>query len=412
MRILFLTQYYPPESGAPQNRLHSLARNLKKQGVEVEVLTCFPNYPDGKIFKDVKKRWFDRDEIDGIPITRTWVLPSQSLQMFKRLVCYFSFMFSAAIVGLFRTRRADVIVCESPPLFLGLAGVLLSWLRWSKLIFNVSDLWPESVEKLGITNRKWVLAPAYWLEAFIYKRSNLVTGQTQGIVANIKGRFPKAEVFWLPNGIDRETFVAQTELSLQWRLEQGYQPNDYVVMYAGVLGNAQKLKTIIEAAELIREKSIVHVAIVGDGPERGELMAAAARLGNPNLRFFGRQDRSFMPVVVGACDAFVVPLRKLDLFKGAIPSKVFEPLALGKPIILGVDGEARELFIDEANAGIYFEPENAEHLANAIVQLEKDRHAAGQYAKNGQDFVFDKFDRSRLAAEFQRKISESLIGES
>jgi glycosyltransferase involved in cell wall biosynthesis len=409
MRILIVTQYYPPETGAPQNRLSSLAANLQRQGVEVEILTALPNYPDGKVFAEYRWSVWRSETVDGISIKRCFVIPSKSLRISRRLICYFSFAISALLFGLFRTRRADVVICESPPLFLGVTAWLLAKTKGAKFVFNVSDLWPASVEELSVIRHKWLLRPAYWLEAFLYRRSNLVSGQTQGIVRDIVRRFPDTRTHWLPNGIDRQQFSSNPDDSAHWREQNGIQTDDFLVMYAGVLGAAQGLQTLLDAAKTLQHDDRVYITIVGDGPERDVLQSTAKEHGLRNVKFIDRQSREQMPAVVGACDAFVVPLKKLSLFRGAIPSKIFEPLALAKPVILGVEGEAKELFMDEARAGVAYEPENASALAAAIEQLRDDASERREMGKRGQQYVFERFDRREIACSFLQHL-QVLLG--
>ena len=189
MKFLILSQYYPPETGAPQNRLHSLALNLVKNGCEVEVLTAMPNYPKMEIFDNYKGLSYFNENIDGIKVHRSKIYVSKSKGVLKRLLNYFSFVFSSIRVSN-KLSKTDYVICESPPLFLGISALFISKKLKAKLIFNVSDLWPESAEKLDIVSNKFFLNLAYKLEEYLYKKSFLVTGQTQGIVANINNRFP------------------------------------------------------------------------------------------------------------------------------------------------------------------------------------------------------------------------------
>ena len=202
MKLLILTQYYPPETGAAQNRLHELAVRLKKLGVEVKVLTAMPNYPRMKVFDGYRGKCRDKEEIDGIQVHRSWIYVKTSKSIFHRLVNYFSFVITSFFAGWFRTGKADFILCESPPLFLGMSAYLLSRLKRAGMIFNVSDLWPESAEKLGLIRSKFLLGMSKRLEECLYRKSVLVCGQTQGIVKNIADRFPDKRTYWLPNGAD------------------------------------------------------------------------------------------------------------------------------------------------------------------------------------------------------------------
>lgn len=200
--ITILTQYYLPEVGAPQNRLSELAIRLKKNGADIHVITAMPNYPHMRVAEGYRGKWRVSEEIEGIKVTRCWIFVPQSKSIFARLLNYFSFVFSSFWIGLVRMKRSDYLICESPPLFLGITAFLLTRLKRTKMIFNVSDLWPESAEKLGLVKNRFFLWISGKLEMFLYRRSKIITGQTQGIVKNISSRLPHKTVYWLPNGVD------------------------------------------------------------------------------------------------------------------------------------------------------------------------------------------------------------------
>jgi glycosyltransferase involved in cell wall biosynthesis len=395
--FIILTQYYPPETGAPQNRLHSFAKFLNASGHKVCVVTALPNYPKNKIAEGYRGRYSIRETIDGIQVQRRWIFVSTSRSVIARLFNYFSFVVTS-FFALLRVPRADFIICESPPLFLGLTAVLISKIKGSRLVFNVSDLWPESAEKLNIISSRFLISMAYGLEKWIYKNSYLISGQTKGIVKNIQNRFPTKKVVWFPNGVDLDFFEGEHEI-VTWRNEMNIAADDFVLLYAGIIGHAQGLEVILNAADTLR-KMPVKFLIVGDGPEKEKLIAYAREKELDNVIFHGNLQKSKIPSLIKTCDAYIVPLKKLDLFKGAIPSKLFEPLSLGKPILLGVDGEARELFIDEGKAGLYFEPENAAMLASQINVLLTDRALTDLLGKQGQQYVKENFNREQIHTRF------------
>jgi glycosyltransferase involved in cell wall biosynthesis len=404
MRILLLTQYFPPETGAPQNRLQSLARHLQKLGAKVTVLTAMPNYPKMEIFPAYKGRWFVKEEDQGIQIYRSSIFISKNPAFVLRLLNYFSFVFSSLFTGLFRISKHDFILCESPPLFLGLSAVLLKWFKGSKLIFNVSDLWPETAEKLGVVNNKALLAVSYSLEEFLYKQSVLVSGQTQGIVQNISKRFPLVNTVWVPNGIDLDQFNVGASGS-NFRKKHQIGEEHFVLMYAGILGIAQGLDVILDAAHKASDLKDISFVIIGDGPESVRLKAKCESYQLKNLIFIGNIPRSEMSEAIASSNAYIVPLKKNDLFLGAIPSKLFEPLAMGKPILLGVDGEARNLFIEQGKAGLFFEPENSLALYESIIKLHSDKELLAKLGVNGMNYVIENFRRDKIAAKFYDAIS-------
>lgn len=406
MRLLILTQYFPPEVGAPQNRLFELAIRLKKQGVEVTVLTAMPNYPRMIIHPDYLGKQNLVEVMDGLQVHRTSIYVSTDRSIIKRLLNYFSFVYTSWRYGRKLNGKFDYVFCESPPLFLGISAVLLARRFKAKLIFNVSDLWPESAEKLGLVTNRFLLRISTWLEEYLYRSSTIISGQTQGIVANIKSRFPDKVVYWLPNGVDL-SYYNPDNYSKAWRSSAGFRDDDFLLLYAGIIGHAQGLEIILHAARMLSDLPSCKFILLGDGPEKSRLMTLAKELGLTNLVFMDPVTKVIMPEIVAASDVAVIPLRKLELFKGAIPSKIFESLSMKKPILLGVEGEARDLFITEGKCGLAFTPESVEELAQAVRQLERDRDLVREFGENGRKYAADKFDRNQIAADFLKLLDRN-----
>ncbi|MCU0320944.1 MAG: glycosyltransferase family 4 protein [Chitinophagaceae bacterium] len=402
MRIVILTQYYPPETGAPQNRLHSLASNLILLGEDVEVITAMPNYPKYEIFDGYKGKWFMKDKFEEVAITRSYIYTTKQYGILPRLFNYFSFTISSFFAAVFKVKKGDILICESPPLFLGITAVLIKWIWGCKLVFNVSDLWPESAEKLGIIKNSFLLNISYKLANWIYKRSDFISGQTQGIVTAIEQFQPNKKVYWLPNGFDYKKFG-------KFLTYDTHQTTDFIVLYAGIIGHAQGLETIIYAADKLKDEVEIKFYIIGDGPEKQNLMLLAQSMQLNNVVFLPNQTPAEVALWLQKCKAYVVPLRKLDLFQGAIPSKLFEPLAFGKPILLGVDGEARDLFIDKGKAGLYFEPENFEELAKAVQKLKYDENLLNELGSFGKQYVMAYFRRDKIAENYWIELKKIML---
>ncbi len=406
MKLLILTQYFPPEVGAPQNRLFELAVRLQKVGVDITVLTAMPNYPQMEIYKAYEGKKYVYEEMDGLKVHRSSIYVSKSKSIINRLRNYFSFVISSARTGKAKLGNFDFLLCESPPLFLGYSAMRLARQKKAKLIFNVSDLWPESAEKLGVVNNKMLLNLAYNLEAKLYKRSVLVTGQTQGICESITTRFPSVKTYWLPNGVDLNYYDPSKIADVNWREKNNFSKEDVILLYAGIIGIAQGLEIMLHSAKSFRDKPNIKFVFIGSGPEKEKLIKLKTELNLQNVFFMEAISKKEMPSVLKSIDAAIIPLRKLDLFLGAIPSKIFENLAMEVPILLGVDGEARHLFIDKGNAGIYFEPENADSLTKAILNLSENKAIATQFGKNGRRFVNEFFNREIIAKHFFERLKE------
>jgi glycosyltransferase involved in cell wall biosynthesis len=400
LKLLILTQYFPPEVGAPQNRLFELAVRLKKLGVDVTVLTAMPNYPQMEIHREYKSKAYAYEEVEGIKIHRSSIYVSKSKSILHRLRNYFSFVVTSARIGNLKLGNFDFLLCESPPLFLGYSAMFLARKKNAKLIFNVSDLWPESAEKLGVVTNKWFLGIAYRLEARLYRKSVLVTGQTQGICKDIRGRFPDVKTYWLPNGVDLEYYDPGKIVVSNWRHKNLFNDNDFIFLYAGIIGIAQGLEIILKAAENFKNEPHVKFVLMGSGPEKEKLIQLKKNKELNNVFFLDPVTKKEMPFVLKSVNAAIVPLKKLPLFLGAIPSKLFENLAMEIPVLLGVDGEARELFIEQGKCGIYFEPGNSSDLSRAIKILLNDRELAKSLGYNGRKFVNEKFNREIIAGKF------------
>ena len=399
MNILILTQYFPPEVGAPQNRLYELAIRLLKYGNSVTILTVMPNYPERRIFVGYQGKLYLKENMDGLKVFRTYIYVSKSSSVFFRLLNYFSFVFSSLLWGIFSNHSVDLLVCESPPLFLGISAYFIARIKQAKLIFNVSDLWPESAEKLGIISNKFLLRISKALEEWIYKKSTAISGQTMGIVKNIQKRFPNKMVYWLKNGVDLLYFDFK-KCNKSWRKTQGFTDNDFLLSYAGIIGHAQGLEVILKTASLLKNYPQIKILLIGDGPEKQKLMAKKESLKLKNVFFYDVQPKRKMLNILCSIDAAIIPLRKLDLFLGAIPSKIFENLALKKPILLGIDGEAKELFINQGKCGLHFEPENADELVEKILYLHSNPRLISKLGENAIEYVTRNFDRNIIAREF------------
>ncbi|MBN1199454.1 MAG: glycosyltransferase family 4 protein [Bacteroidales bacterium] len=409
MKILFLTQYYPPEVGAPQNRLSELAVRFHRAGHHVQVLTAMPNYPSMKVFPGYRGKWHVREAMEGVTIHRSAIFVTKGQSVPLRLLVYFSFVFSSLWVGLFNLKRVDLIICESPPLFLGISAWIMKKIKGAKLLFNVSDLWPESAEKLGLVTNRFFLKISRLLEEFLYRGSDLISGQTQGIVANISSRMPQKKVFWLKNGVDLSVY-SPLKGNPGWRKELGFTPDDFIVFYGGILGYAQGLEVILKAAREVAAGETVRYVLAGEGPLKQALMDQAVSWELTNVTFLPAYPKNRMPDVISEIDVSVIPLRRLDLFRGAIPSKLFEILAMRKPVVLGVEGEAKTLFIDQGHCGIAFIPEDAGSLAEAVRRLQCDKDLYNELAGNAYLYVSENFNRDQIFLDYQQFIQSNLDG--
>jgi glycosyltransferase involved in cell wall biosynthesis len=404
-RVLFLTQYYPPETGAAQNRLSDLAKRLAARGHSVTVLTAVPSYPRAEIFAGYRGRWLFDEVQENIRVIHTWCYVTPNRSFVHRLANYLCFAFMAVIVGFSKVGPQDVIVVESPPIFLGLSGVLLCRIRKAALLLNVSDLWPESAVAMGILKSGFLIRLSHAIEEFIYRRSSAITGQTQGIVESIKARIPHVPVELITNGVDVEAHSVLTACDrTDIRREFGWE-EQFVVGYAGLHGLAQDLGTVLDAAERLQSESPILFAFFGDGPVKADLIEQVRERNIKNVRFYPSQSHSRIVKILGAFDTAIVPLRRLDLFKGALPSKLFESMAAGVPVVLAIEGEAATL-VREASGGICVPPGDSGLMAAAILRIHADPELRRMLGENARDYVKAKYNRRIIAERFEKVILE------
>lgn len=396
VRVTVLTQYYPPEVGAPQARLSELVRHLRRHGHEVTVLTAMPNYPTGKVFSGYGGV-FRREDVDGTKILRAWIWPTQRATRFARIASYLSFVVSSFGVGAVALPKSDILVCESPPLFLGMTGYALARVKAARWVMNVSDLWPDSAIELGVIGPGLAARLAYSLERFCYRKAALVTGQSPGIVASIRSRHPSVNALLFSNGVDTHLFRPENrDPAVREELAAGA---PVIVLYAGLHGLAQGLDTVLDAAAHL-DAGAARFVLIGDGPEKAQLVERAADRNLSNVEFRPPEPRERMPTIVASADIAVVTLR--TNLTGAVPSKLYEAMASGVPIVLAAEGESADV-VRAARCGVVVTPGDPVALADAIRTLAADAEARAAMGTAGRVAAVDTFDREELC---DRLISE------
>jgi colanic acid biosynthesis glycosyl transferase WcaI len=405
-RILFITPYYPPEKGAAAVRISETAVRLVSLGHQVTVLTTLPNYPTGIVPKEYRGRLLQEEERDGVRVIRFWSYVSPNKGFLRRVLAQLSFGLLAPLLGGKATGDTDVIIVESHPLFNAIAGRVLAKLKHCPFIFMVSDLWPASAVELGVLRNKVLIRLAEWLERSTYKRASLIWALSAGIRDGIiQCGIPPERVFLLTNGADLSKFRPLPQI--QARTELGWDDR-FTVLYAGNFGLSHGLTTVLEAARHMWDRTDIHFILVGDGAERTDLLEKARQWNLKNVTFLDAQPHDRVPLVLAGADVCLVPMRNLALFEGRLPLKMFEVMACARPILLGVEGEARRIAEYEAHAAIYVEPENAEALVAGIIYLQEHPEEARLLGLQGRDYVEENYNRDQLTAELDVHIAELL----
>jgi glycosyltransferase involved in cell wall biosynthesis len=403
MNILFLTDNFPPETNAPATRTHEHARNWVAAGHRVTVLTNVPNFPAGRVFPGYRNKLWQREAMDGIRVVRIWTYVTANEGFFRRSLDYFSFGVTGVIGGLFLP-TPDVIVATSPQIFTALGGCILAWIKRRPFVFELRDLWPDSIVAVGAMREGPLLRMLRRLEYWLYHRAAKIVSVTNAfkriLVAN---GIPQGKIAVIRNGVDLEAFVPgpkPVELARRLGLE-----GKFVAAYVGTIGMAHGLDTLLSAAERLKDHKDLAFVLVGTGAERTRLEEAAKRRGLDNVIFVGTVDKEEVKQYWRLCDVALVLLKHVSLFHHVIPSKIFEAMGTGRPIILGVRGESQEL-LQRAGAGIVIPPEDSQALAEGIARLMDSSTLRRDMGAAGRRFVETEFDRRGLALEMLNVLEE------
>jgi colanic acid biosynthesis glycosyl transferase WcaI len=414
VKILYVSQYFPPEMGAPAARAAELSRHWAEDGHEVTVLTGFPNHPTGVVPPEYRSRFrrlVTRENVGGVNLVRTWLFPFPNRKPYERMLNYSSFCLSSASTGLFLS-RPDVVIASSPQLLVALSGWWLARCKRVPFVFEVRDLWPESLAAVGMGEQNSLLHRALArIAGFLYRSSDHVVVVTPAFKNYLveHWRLPLEKISIVENGVEVGLFSPQSA-SGELRKELGAD-GKFAVCYIGTMGMAHGLETLIEAAASL-QTSIPEVLflLVGEGSDKERIIALARSRGLTNLRFVDQQPREKIPAYICAADACLVLLKKTDLFKTVIPTKMLEFMSCARPVILGVDGQARKI-VEDAQAGIFVEPENAADLARAVSWLAANPSARESLGRNGRRHILQNYTRQRTAQAYI-EVLEDLLGKN
>lgn len=404
MRINLICQYYPPEIGAPQARLSEMVNEWIKHGHDVTVLTGFPNHPTGIVPEEYRDRFFMKEFIDGIQIWRHWLYATPNEGFLKKTFAHLSFMVTVTLFSLLRGKRPDILIVSSPNFFSVISTYLMSRLRSVPYIFEVRDLWPGIFIELGVLKNRYLIRFLEIVELFLYRHAAAVVPVTKGFADDIINRgIPSNRVEVITNGADLETFTpdgANLELRREWNL-----PLDtFIILYIGAHGISHGLHSIVDAAELMKNDDKVHFLFVGEGAEKAKLISLAQKKQLKNVTFIKGQTRGKVTDFYHLADACLVPLRNVPGLSNFIPSKMFEIMACGKPIIAPLHGESAEI-LKRSGSAVVILPENPKALLSAIVDLQDNPDRCKNLGISGRKFVEKYYDRKVLAKRYLTLLS-------
>lgn len=415
VKIVFFSHYYPPEGNAPASRTADHCRRWvnSSDDTQVTVITCAPNVPDGQVYSGYRNRiWPQRETIDGVDVVRVWTFLRRNPGRVTLIVNYLTYLISALVAFLFFVRRPNVIIATTPQFFCGIAGVLASWLKWCPFVLEVRDIWPESIVTVGAIKRGPVIRLLECMERWMYHSADNLVTVGPGYRDNILSKVDIANrISIVTNGVDPKQFVPDADCaSFRSRFDL---EGRFVCSYIGTVGRAHGLDVIIRAAERFKNcgRKDVLFLIVGGGSKLKQLQQTVTQreLGNW-IKLTGRLDKSEIPQALSASDTCLVHLTKVDLFQHVIPSKIFETMAMQRPIIMGVRGRARDIVL-AADSGIAMEPENDEQLCEILDWMVKTPATITKMGLNGRQFVIKHFNRDELAAEMLTVVKHTANGD-
>ena len=396
MHILVLTDRFTPEISAPSVRIMEHARCWKELGHEVTVVTCAPNFPHGKLFPGYKNRFYQIEWMEGIRVIRVWSYLAANSGTLKRLIDYNSFLFSSLFFA-WRYPTFDILLATSPPLFVALAGFLIAKIRRRPWIFEIRDLWPMSVRAVGMNVGRF-LKTFERLELFLYRRANRIISVSPAFLNYLVGLgISKEKLEVVTNGVDTEFFSGK-HVRFNARERLGIRSTDYLCGYIGTVGMAHGLKTILDAAEKTRESDDLYFLIMGEGAEREALEKEARNRGLVRVLFHDFVPHEDVPSYLASLDVSIVHLKPDPVFKSVIPSKIFECMAMGVQILCAVEGIAADI-VNEMRAGICIPPGDSQKMADAVMQLKKERGSRDYVPAEAQIAVAQHYSRRAKAEQ-------------
>ena len=397
MHILFLTDNFPPEGNAPATRTYEHAREWIKLGHAVTVITCAPNFPEGKVFEGYRNNWYQREVMDGIDVVRVKTYITANEGFAKRILDYISFGVMGGIAGLFQ-QRPDVIVSTSPQFFCACGAWVLAVMRCTPWVFELRDIWPASITAVGAMKKSALINLLEKLELFLYRRADRIVSVTNSFKTELIERGINGDkIDVVLNGVDLSAYAPVSAkdqaLAADYNLH-----GKFVIGYLGTHGLAQALDKVLESAALLQHNDDIRFLFAGGGAERAMLETMALERNLSNVVMMPRQPKAMMPAVWSLCDISLISLRDTPLFTKVIPSKIFESMGMGLPIVISCPAGEATGIIQSTGSGVVVPPENSATLAAGILELYDNREHLGNLAQAsaGAAKTYDRAQQARL----------------
>lgn len=404
MNVHYISQHYPPEIGAAQARAYDMSKNLAEKGHSVTVLTAFPN-------DKVAKRLFRLEKKSGVTVKRSFIIRDTKRSSVRRLLNYLSFMFSSIFSGLF-LKKPDVIFATTPPLFVGVSGYVLSRIHRTKFIIEVRDLWVDFAEVLNQINNNFLLRAARKLEYFLYRRADKIITVTHGYKDRlIFNGIPEEKIEVITNGVDPSELALERNTNNHIKKQIGVLDDSFIILYAGNHGAAQGLDVVIDAAACLKDDMNIVFMFIGEGVEKDRLKKRAEKEELTNVLFLNAIKKEQLIEYYQIADLCLVSLKKHPLFDITIPSKLFDSMAIGKPVLLGVNGEAKRI-VTELNAGFHFKPEDPESLIEQIKYAYNNQSLLENIKANIRNNMLKKYDRTLLSSKLEKILKQTVASTS
>ncbi len=430
MRVLLLSQYYPPETGAAPQRARHFARGLRRAGHDVVVLTGMPNHPTGVKPRGYAGRVLMRETIDGVRVHRAYLAASPKRSFAHRMLNQISFAVSAAIVGPW-LGRPDVVFVSSPPLFLGLSAWFIALLRGVPFVLDVRDYWPHAAIALGQLRGRRIIALAERLERFLNRRAARIIAVTPGMRRLMRERgIPEHRIVYIPNGADTDVFGRDgangkdhepsgagerddgtpVEAGGAGHASSCEEDGRITVLYSGTHGLVHGMDAILDAASRLKDDDRFRFLFVGDGADKTRLVKTARELGLPNVVFRPSEPPETLAVTMRAADVCVATMNASEFSEGTIPVKVFDYMACSRPVVAALGGDGRRV-VEESCAGLVVDPEDGEGLAGALRRLADDPEERRSLGERGCEFVHERYSRRALAGRLDETLRSVLEAE-